>query len=75
MKNKKARRPKKKSRGAKKIKTSRRGGTKKLARHTAPRRAKKVKAKKFAKIVAPKIVPPSDEVIKALLDKGRMRGF
>ncbi len=69
MKTKKARRPKKKIRSAKKIKKA--GGKKK----TTKRGGKKLKAKKIARIVAPKILPPSDTAIKILLDKGRMRGF
>ncbi|MFA5413443.1 MAG: sigma-70 family RNA polymerase sigma factor [Patescibacteria group bacterium] len=68
MKTKKVRRPKKKG-GVKKIKKS--GGKKKIAK----RGGKKIKAKKVARVVAPKILPPSDETIKTLLDKGRMRGF
>lgn len=71
MKIKKARRPKK-SKSAKKIKPKKRGGKKRAAK---PSRVKKIKARKAAKIVAPKILPPGDEAIKALLDKGRMRGF
>ncbi|MBI5072156.1 hypothetical protein HZB93_04740, partial [Candidatus Falkowbacteria bacterium] len=68
MKTKKARRPKKKIRSAKKVKIKKSGKKKVL-------RAKKVKAKKVVKGAAPKILPPSDEAIKSLLDKGRMRGF
>lgn len=70
MKIKKARRPKKKG-GTKKSKIHKKSGKKKLVK----RGGKKVKAKKVAKVVAPKILPPSDETIKTLLDKGRMRGF
>lgn len=68
MKTKKTRRLKKKIRGAKKVKIKK-GGKKKVWR------AKKAKAKKVAKGVAPKILPPNEEAIKSLLDKGRMRGF
>ncbi len=68
MKTKKTRRLKKKIRGAKKVKIKK-GGKKKAWR------AKKAKAKKVAKEVAPKIIPPNEEAIKSLLDKGRMRGF
>lgn len=70
MKTKKARRPKKKSRGAKKFKIKKRGGKKKITR-----RPKKVRARKITKGAAPKILPPADVAIKSLLDKGRMRGF
>lgn len=69
MKTKKARRPKRKGRSAKKFKIRKKGGKKK-----APR-GKKFRVKKVAKAAAVKIIPPSDEIIKALLDKGRMRGF
>lgn len=69
MKTRKARRSKKKS-SAKKIKLKKRGGKKKVVR-----RRKKIKAKKAARVLAPRILPPSEEVIKTLLDKGRMRGF
>jgi len=69
MKTKKARRPKKG--GAKKIKTRKASGKKR----TVKKGGKKIKAKKFARAIAPKIIPPSDEIIKTLLDKGRMRGF
>jgi RNA polymerase primary sigma factor len=69
MKTKKARRLKKKGRGVKKFKIKRKGGKKKASR------GKKARAKKFAKLAAVKIIPPSDETITALLYKGRMRGF
>jgi len=69
MKTKKARRPKKKGGSAKKFKIKKKGGKKKASR------AKKARAKKVAKAAAVKIIPPSDEIIKALLYKGRMRGF
>jgi len=70
MKAKKVRRFKKKN-ATKKIKIKKKGGKKK----TLKRGRKKIKVKKVARIAAPKILPPSDETIKALLDKGRMRGF
>jgi RNA polymerase primary sigma factor len=70
MKTKKTRRLKKKS-GAKKIKPRKAGGKKKIVRA----RGRKIRAKKAAKVVAPKILPPSEESVKALLDKGKMRGF
>jgi RNA polymerase primary sigma factor len=70
MKTKKTRRLKKKS-GAKKIKSRKAGGKKKTVRE----RGRKVRAKKAAKVVVPKILPPSEESVKALLDKGKMRGF
>ncbi|MBU1146144.1 sigma-70 family RNA polymerase sigma factor [Patescibacteria group bacterium] len=72
MKTKKARRPKKKSRGAKKIKIQKKSGKKKALK---VRGGKKVKAKKVARAATPKILPPSDVATKTLLDKGRMRGF
>ncbi len=70
MKTKKARRPKKKGKSVKKFKIKKRGGRKKIARHP-----KKVKARKIIKGAAPKILPPGEEAVKSLLDKGRMRGF
>lgn len=69
MKIKKVRRPKKKSRSAKKIKKI--GRKKKVAK----RGGQKVRAKKAARVLVPKILPPGEEAIKTLLDKGRMRGF
>ncbi|MFA5128674.1 MAG: sigma-70 family RNA polymerase sigma factor [Patescibacteria group bacterium] len=69
MKTKKARRPKKKS-SAKKIKVKKRVGKKKIVK-----RGEKNKAKKAARALTPKILPPSEVATKTLLDKGRMRGF
>jgi RNA polymerase primary sigma factor len=69
MKTKKARRRKS---GAKKAKIQKKSGKKKVRR---ARGVKKIKAKKVSKAVTQKILPPTDEVIKTLLDKGRKRGF
>ncbi len=65
------RRPKKGS-GAKKIKVQKKSG-KKRVKKTRGRRRKKTK--RGTRVHLPKILPPSEETIKALLDKGRMRGF
>jgi RNA polymerase primary sigma factor len=70
MKTKKARRSKKKGRSVKKTKPEKKGGKKKVVKRGGAK-----KKKKIAKVLAPKIIPPSDEVIKSLLEKGRMRGF
>jgi len=70
MKTKKAQRPKRKGKSVKKFKIKKRGGKKKIVR-----RPKKVKARKVLKGAAPKILPPGEEAVKSLLDKGRMRGF
>jgi RNA polymerase primary sigma factor len=70
MKTKKAQRPKKKGKSAKKFKIKKRGGKKKIVR-----RPKKFRARKVPKGATPKILPPGEEAVKSLLDKGRMRGF
>lgn len=58
-----------------KIKKTKRKTTKKIRAKKKIQPKKEVKARKVTKVRAPKIVPPSDETIKALIDKGRMRGF
>ncbi len=41
----------------------------------AQEKRKKGRTKKTKRVSVPKILPPSDEEIKAILEKGRMRGF
>jgi RNA polymerase primary sigma factor len=69
---KKKRRIVKKAKSGKKAKTGKRGSEKKI-KHLPSRRSKKIKAGQ--RVLAPKIAPPSEETMRALLEKGKMRGF
>ncbi len=61
-----------KTKKEKRSKTSKGGAGKKIKNRLSRRPQK---AKTAGRILAPKISPPSEEVMRALLEKGRMRGF